>query len=644
MVGEGQKVTPESTNVAQMTQAGLNLIAQALSIYDSTLNLVVANRPFQAMFGLPDHLVQPGAPFDETIRYLVETGEYGDVSDIENFIQARVNQALAFEPHYLERQRANGRMISIEGSPLPQGGWVAVYTDITAIKRQEELLRTRSEELSDQLLAHAEELSQTNRALGATNAALEEAKRQLTEMEARTRLTAEMMPAHIARIGLDGIYTYSNRRLASLLPGQPQNIIGLHISEALGSEAFGKIEPYLKGASGGEPAVFEFAHEGSGRRLRVAFTPDFDEAGIVCGVYILSMDVTEEAQARAALTQTRKRELAAQLTSGLAHDFANLLTIIFGLQARLATMNLDGAAHELVAATRQAARRGGALLDRIAQVSGAREVRPQAVSIPDLIAETETLARPTLPSGMTLKTTTEGLDAMTMVDPGAVQDGLLNLILNAKDAMGAQGEIVVSARAVAQTWLEFEVADTGPGFSPEALERALDPFFTTKGGAGSGLGLAMVYDHAKIAGGQVRVGNTASGAKVTIRLPLRQALADTTPQFVLLIEDQDIIREDVREMLIALGHQVIEAANAQDALELAGIQGISLVLSDIMLGGDVTGDQLLHQLDKLGVQTPMFLMSSLPVHDVRRKAAPTLSKPFSQGELAAFLAKELAHE
>ena len=103
----------------------------------------------------------------------------------------------------MERTRANGRTISVEGSPLQQGGWVTVYTDITEIKAQEALLRGRSEELSEELLAHAERLAQTNRQLAATNAALEEAKRELTEMEARTRLVTEMMPAHIAHVGQD---------------------------------------------------------------------------------------------------------------------------------------------------------------------------------------------------------------------------------------------------------------------------------------------------------------------------------------------------------------------------------------------------------------------------------------------------------
>jgi signal transduction histidine kinase len=638
-------VTPENTEIANYTQAGLNLIAQALSIYDRNLRLVVSNRMFKEMFGFPDWMVTPGTRFEDTVRFLVRAGEYGVVDDPEGFVRDRVEQARAFAPHYMERPRANGRIISVEGSPLPQGGWVAVYTDITGIKRQEDLLRARSEELSDQLLAHAEELARTNRALASANANLEEAKRQLTEAEARIRLTAEMMPAHIARIGLDWRYTYSNLRLATVLPGRPSNVIGLGVRDALGDEAFGLIRSNLERAFRGEASVTEFNHEGTGKRIRAAFTPDIGDDGKVRGAYVLSMDITEEAQARAAVMQTRKRELAAQLTSGLAHDFANLLTIILGLQSRLDSMALPAPAGELARATIGAARRGGALLDRIASISGGREMRLEPIDVAGLIADTQALAGPTLPETIRLTTSVARIGTPVMLDPGSVQDALLNLILNAKDAIAAEpGEITLTVRTAGDTWLDFTVADTGPGFDENALDHALDPFFTTKGGQGSGLGLAMVYDHAKMAGGKLRLGNGDDGAIVTMRLPLRRADKPAPPpRLVLLVEDEDEIRENVRGMLTDLGHQVIEATSAEEAAELAQIDGIGLVLSDIMLAGAETGDALVARLRASGLSAPMCLMSSLPKSDPRRAHAPVpvLSKPFGASDLAAFLAREV---
>ena len=296
----------------------------------SDLRLVVSNTPFQTMFDLPDALVTPGATFHETITHLATRGEYGQVSDVAAFADERTAQARAFEPHYLERTRANGRTIAVEGSPLPGGGWVTVYTDISATKSQEALLRARSDALSDQVLAHTEQLSQTNRERAAMITTLEETKRQLTASEARARLTTEMMPAHIAHVDATGHYTYSNQRLSTIIPNRPSDILGRHIREALGPDNHDKILDALNNAYGGTAALQEFTDETSVRRIRTAFTPDL--AG---GVYILSMDVTEETQTRAALQQVRRRSLAAQITSGLAHDFSNLLTIILGLQSRL---------------------------------------------------------------------------------------------------------------------------------------------------------------------------------------------------------------------------------------------------------------------------------------------------------------------
>ncbi len=646
MLAVGQEAPlAQNTDIAALTQAGLNLIQQALSIYDSDLRLVVVNRRFQEMFDLPDALVAPGTPFADTIRYLVDRGEYGEVADPERYVQDRVDQALAFEPHYVERTRANGRVISVEGSPLPQGGWVAVYTDITGTKRQEALLRARSEELSEQVLAYTEELAQANRTLAATNAALEETSRQLGEMESRTRLTTEMMPAHIARLDPDLRYTFSNRKLGSVIPGRPDNIVGLHAREALGDEAFAKILPFLEQALHGESSVTEFNHESTGRRVRVAFTPDRQAGGAVRGVYILSMDITEEAQAREALNQTRKRELAAQLTSGLAHDFSNLLTIILGLQARLSQMGLPEAARELVTATTGAARRGGVLLERIASVTGRRKMHPEATDLGALFEDLRTLATPSLPKGVALELQVTDLPDPVLLDPGALQDMVLNLILNARDAIGkGSGVITLSARALRGTWVEIVVSDTGPGFTPDALEHALEPFFSTKGGEGTGLGLSMVFDQTKLAGGQMWLANHAGGGEVTLRLPLRLAGAQPAPRLVLLVEDTDEIRENVREMLIGFGHQVIEATSAEEALFLAGIDGIGLILSDINLKGGMSGDALLAQLRDEGSTAPACLMTSLPASDKRRANAgfPILEKPFTQGELAAFLARELS--
>ncbi|ABD56930.1 hybrid sensor histidine kinase/response regulator [Jannaschia sp. CCS1] len=624
------------------TRAGLNLIQQALSIYDADLRLAVSNRPFQEMFDLPRHLVTPGARFDETIAYLVARGEYGEVEDEASFVQTRVDQALAFVPHYLERVRANGRAISIEGSPLPEGGWVTVYTDITAVKRQEALLRARSEELSDQVLSHTEELALTNRRLEATISQLQEAKATVGEMEARTRLVTEMTPAHIAHIDARGIYTFTNRRLSSLLQGRANDIIGLSFEEALGEDTAALLRPTLARASAGEPAVLEFSEPASGRRIRTAFTPDEHSDG---GVYLLSTDVTQETQARTALEQTHKRELAAQLTSGLAHDFANLLTIILGLQARLEKLPLPHGAHELTGATRMAVRRGGLLLDKIANMTSTREIRAAPVVVQDFLAGFTPLAQATLPDAVALSVRCNVAHTALMLDAGSLQDGLLNLVLNARDGIGAEeGQITLILQDVKDTWLEITVEDTGRGFSDAALDQALNPFFTTKGDEGSGLGLTMVYDLVKLAGGTLRLSNSASGARVMLRLPLRPAQADARPRLILLVDDMSEIRAQVRDLLTDLGHQVIEAATAEEAQTLADLPGLDWVLSDIHLG-EVDGVAVLGHIADRHPALRLSLMTSLPPDDPLFMAGaarwPVLRKPIDVSALAALLMTEV---
>jgi DNA-binding winged helix-turn-helix (wHTH) protein/PAS domain-containing protein len=270
----------------------LNLIQQALTIYSDDLKLIVANQRFRALFGLPPHLSEPGASFTDTIRYLAEIGEYGDVNDVQSFVEERAQQALTFEQHYLERKRSNGRWVSIEGGPLRQGGWVAVYTDITDIKRQEEMLRTRSDELSGRLLDRSEELARTNRALEATISRLHETQQHLEATEARVRLAAETTPAHIARLDLQERYTYSNQRLPLPASNGATDIIGHTAHDVLGAFIYQEIAPALHSAMAGKAKVVEFTVPNDGRCIRSAFTPDTSSTNAVTGAYVLSMDIT----------------------------------------------------------------------------------------------------------------------------------------------------------------------------------------------------------------------------------------------------------------------------------------------------------------------------------------------------------------
>lgn len=631
------------TEAHNMTLAGLNLITQAISIYDDDLKLVIANHQFGNMFELPEHLTEVGATFEATIRHLAERGDYGPIDDMEGFIAERLSQARAFEPHYIERTRANGTTISVEGSPLRQGGWVAVYTDISDIKQQEALLRNRSADLSEELLSRSEELSKTNRNLTATITALEEAKRDLTASQEQLNLTNFMTPAHIARVDKNGVYTYSNRKLASVLPDRPSDIIGMNFTEALGEDVQTTIEPAFDRTLNGEAPVLEFEHKPSGRFIRLALTPDRASDGPIEGAYLLSMDVTEEVQARHALAHTRRRELAAQLTSGLAHDFSNLLTIILGQNERLnAIEDLPAEVKEIATTIKAAAKRGGALLDGLSQLDARRVLEIRPTSMPDFVSDFINLAQAAVPVDIDLDVQNDLPDAFLMLDAGFAQDALLNLVINAVDAIDGPGKILVHFQKFGTASFHISITDNGPGFTDEALINGLAPFYTTKTGKpGRGLGLSTAFDFAKSSEGTLKLKNSPEGgAVVTLRLPYVTA-QPAAPGVVLLVEDSEDVRKTVRGYLRRMGHAVIEADNVDEAMTLAQLPDITHVVTDLMLGDGPTGFDLLNSIEKRGTIVPALVITGLDASDALRQEVshtyPVLQKPFDYNDLAARL-------
>ena len=386
-------MTKTATDTDAMTMAGLNLIQQALTIYDSDLRLAVCNRPFPGNVRPARRTWSPRRAISRTRSATSRSAANTAVEDVEAFVRARVETARAFEPHYMERTRATGRTISVEGSPLPQGGWVTVYTDITRTKRQEALLRARSEELSDQLAEPIPRIcAAANRELQATITALEEAKRQMTASEARTRLTAEMMPAHIAHVGprpalhlFQPAAEYGHARLRGPRSSVP-------IAEALGPAGHGAIREPARRAFDGHRRCSS-SPTSPARAASAWPSPPIRPGGRLYPVD----GHHRRGQTRAALQQTRRREMAAQLTSGLAHDFSNLLTIILGMQSRLQRMGLPDEARRPDRRHPGAARRGGGLLDRIADMTGPREHEPVPTDLPAFLGDLETLARSTLP-------------------------------------------------------------------------------------------------------------------------------------------------------------------------------------------------------------------------------------------------------
>ena len=349
-------------------------------------------------------------------------------------------------------------------------------------------------------------------------------------------------------------------------------------------------------------------------------------------IYCVARDVTaerEQAEARARLEdqlrQSQKMEAVGQLTGGLAHDFNNLLTGITGslelLQARIAQGRIKDV-DRYVNAAQGAARRAAALTHRLLAFSRRQTLDPRPTDVNRLVVGMEDLIRRTAGPGITVEPMVGAVGLWpVLVDPGQLENALLNLCINARDAMPDGGKITIET---GNRWLDRQaaaerdltpgqyvsmcVSDSGTGMPPEVIARAFDPFFTTKPiGQGTGLGLSMIYGFVQQSGGQVRIySELGQGATVCIYLPRHVGEADTieaTPELgdapraergetVLVVDDEPTVRMLVTEVLEDLGYIAIEAADGPAGLKvLQSAVRIDLLVTDVGLPG-MNGRQL----------------------------------------------------
>lgn len=328
--------------------------------------------------------------------------------------------------------------------------------------------------------------------------------------------------------------------------------------------------------------------------------------------------------AEEALRQSQKMEAVGQLTGGLAHDFNNLLTAISGslemIQLRF-TQGRGADVDRYVEAAKTAAKRAAALTHRLLAFSRRQTLDPRPTDPNALISGMEELIQRTVGPSVIVETSLEDGLTSTLVDPSQLENALLNLCINARDAMPDGGRIMigtqarhVDARAGRERDIEpgdyvcVSVSDVGTGMAPETISRAFEPFFTTKPiGSGTGLGLSMVYGFARQSGGQVRIHSTpGSGTTVTIYLPVdgqpafvepEAAPLSTVPraagtETVLVVDDEESIRMLVTETLAGLGYKTLEAADGPAALKmLTPDRHIDLLVTDVGLPG-MNGRQL----------------------------------------------------
>ena len=399
-----------------------------------------------------------------------------------------------------------------------------------------------------------------------------------------------------------------------------------------------------------------------------------DKDGRSLGVYGISQDITELREAhenlkrtQEALFRSQKMEAVGQLTGGLAHDFNNILAIILGnVELLQAYLPKDPYTGEIIDEVIRATLHGRDLTGHLLAFSRRRLLNPQAVDVNVVVGEIVRLLGRTLGATIRVTTSTSTGAGMAFADPSALEAAVLNVALNARDAMPDGGSLAIHTSTVqidAQPetgddlqpglYVCIALEDSGCGMPAEVMARVFEPFFTTKsGGRGTGLGLSMVYGFAKQSGGTVKIASEEQrGTVVSLFLPLAasemQAPAANTapvtpsaaPRTILLVEDEADVRAIVRRQLESLGHRVLVAEAATEALLL--IQGPGapdLLLTDVVLRRGINGIDLAQAAREARPGLPVIFMSgytSVPEAQqrIRDTGAPLLSKPFTTPQL-----------
>ncbi len=481
-----------------------------------------------------------------------------------------------------------------------------------------------------------------------------------------------------------GLVTEWNPRAAVMLGWTRDEVLGRGLAGVLLADAESEPSaselPPIKTSSLAVTSTLEVSTR-DGRKLPVELSISTLPLNDGARYNVFVRDLSEKLLIETQLRQAQKMEVVGQLTSGIAHDFNNLLQGVIGalelVQLRANAGRVDGIAH-FVRSALASANRAAALTHRLLAFSRRQPLDPKPLQANPLIQSMAELLQRTLGENIFLDFDLAPGLWTTLCDPNQLENALLNLVINAADAMPAGGRLTVRSRNVdidevkAQRWQDVApgqyicvaVCDTGEGMPNDVLERAFDPFFTTKQpGQGTGLGLSMVYGFAHQSKGQCDIqSKAAEGTTVRIYLPRQEAAStdtaaprlDTTTEHVrghgecvLVVEDEPIVRNIVVEVLHQLGYQALEAADAEAGLAtLRGATQVEMLISDIGLPG-MDGRRLADAARALRPQLRVLLMSGYASDAVSPAGffgpgMTLLTKPFTVEVLATRIGQMMA--
>lgn len=498
----------------------------------------------------------------------------------------------------------------------------------------------------------------------------------LAQSEAHIRAIAETTHMHQGLLTPEGITLYCNATSLAAIHASAEQVVGLpYWDSPWFSETSGMpdtIRAAIERAKSGytENITMRLALPTGLRSFDFSMRPVFDADGTVVAIVPEAVETTARKQAEQALQQSQKMEALGNLTGGIAHDFNNLLMAVLGSLELLARrMPDDPGLLRLVNNAKAGAERGAALTSRMLSFARKQELRTENVDLRLLVADMTELLERSLGAMVTIETRFPERLALVETDPNQLETALLNLAVNARDAMNGTGHIVIEARETylteqeaglpAGSYVCLTVTDTGEGMDEATLKRAMEPFFTTKGvGKGTGLGLSMVHGFAEQSRGRLTLESTpGQGTVASIWLPAlgiaaefkpRAAQAPATPDAligpltVLAVDDDHLVLMNTADMLRDQDHQVLMARSAREALVLLKHIRVDAVVTDHAMP-QMTGLQLAEEIDRTYPGLPVVIASGYAeITSDPNSRFVRLAKPFSQSELNRALARSIS--
>lgn len=530
------------------------------------------------------------------------------------------------------------------------------------------------------------------------------AQAEVVESEARFRAIADTAPVLIWVTGPDRTRAFVNQAYVAFYGSTYEEALTAAWQDVLHPDDFLRIvEESLAGEATGEPFSLEARyrrHDGEYRWLKSFSRPRLDAGGRVSGFVGVAFDISdarraetdlkrinelleervgealaEKEKAEADLMHAQRMEAVGRLTGGVAHDFNNLLTVVIGALDMILKAPEDTARlKKLGAAALAAARRGEGLTHQLLAFSRRQALRPEAVDLNDLIRDGEPLLKRAVGDSIGFETRFRRGGARVRIDVGQFEAALLNLLVNARDAVAdrkrgkitlkthsctlAPGEI---ADVAAGPYVCVSVVDNGSGMDAATMARVFEPFFTTKPvGKGTGLGLSQVYGFARQSGGGVEILSTpGKGTEIRLYLPpldgaeataaprtTEAAATNMTGVSILLVEDDAQVAEMAMAQLAGLGLEAAMAATGDQALALLGRRRFDIMLSDVVMPGGMTGIELARTCAGRWPAMKILLTSGYAGEDVDEALTDApwrlLPKPYSGDQLREALTRELA--